>query len=89
MLVCFCRQLDRENLGVIKRYQFKELLEVRFNIKISDEELKSVLRPLLEDSAHGLVPYAQFLELFTASRFIFFIHYNNYLLDLAGMMKYL
>ena len=69
LLVSHCRTLDRDNLGVIKRYQFKELLEARFNIKVSDEELNSVVRPLLEDSAHGLIPYAQFLELFSCSRY--------------------
>ncbi|KAJ7337902.1 hypothetical protein OS493_008061 [Desmophyllum pertusum] len=62
------KQLDRDNLGVIKRYQFKDLLETRFKVKVSDEELTSVLRPLLEDSNHGLIPYARFLELFSSSR---------------------
>ena len=70
---------------MIKRYQFKDLLEARFDIKISDEELKSSLRPLLESSAHGLVPYAQFLDLFTASRYMFLS--INFLLDLAGLIK--
>ncbi|XP_068744261.1 EF-hand calcium-binding domain-containing protein 6-like isoform X1 [Montipora capricornis] len=61
------KQLDRDNLGVVKRYQFKDLLETRFNIKITDEEIKLLVRPLLADSTHALVPYAQFLELFSSS----------------------
>ena len=63
-----CRQLDRDNLGVIKRYQFKELLEARFKMKVTDDELTSVLRPLLEDTNHSLIPYARFLELFSSPR---------------------
>ena len=62
------RQLDRDNLGLIKRYQFKELLETRFKMKVTNDELSSVLRPLLEDTNHGLIPYAQFLELFISPR---------------------
>lgn len=62
------KQLDRDNLGVIKRYQFKELLEARFNMKISDDELKSLVQPLNVGSMHGLVPYGRFLELFSSSR---------------------
>lgn len=62
------KQLDRDNLGLIKRYQFKELLETRFKMKVTNDELSSVLRPLLEDTNHGLIPYAQFLELFISPR---------------------
>lgn len=62
------KQLDRDNLGVIKRYQFKELLEARFKMKVTDDELTSVLRPLLEDTNHSLIPYARFLELFSSPR---------------------
>ena len=61
------RQLDRDNLGVIKRYQFKDLLETRFNMKIRDDELNSVVQPLVESSMQSLIPYGRFLELFTSS----------------------
>lgn len=72
-----CRQLDRDNLGVIKRYQFKELLEARFKMKVTDDELTSVLRPLLEDTNHSLIPYARFLELFSSPRCsMFFFSFN-------------
>lgn len=76
-VVYFCRQLDRDNLGVIKRYQFKDLLEARFKVKVSDEELESVLRLLLEESNHSLIPYARFLELFSSSRYSFIIIESN------------
>ena len=66
--ICY-RQLDRDNLGVIKRYQFKELLEARFKVRVTDEELTSVLRPLLEDTNLSLIPYARFLELFSSPRY--------------------
>ena len=62
-----CRQLDRDNLGVIKRYQFKDLLGTRFNMKIKDDELNSVVQALLEGSMQCLIPYGRFLELFTSS----------------------
>lgn len=62
------KQLDRDNLGVIKRYQFKDLLEVRFKMKVSDEELALVVRPLMEDTHLSLIPYARFLELFSSPR---------------------
>lgn len=62
------KQLDRDNLGVIKRYQFKDLLEARFKVKVSDEELASVVRPLMEDNNLSLIPYARFLELFSSPR---------------------
>ena len=68
-VISCCRQLDRDNLGVIKRYQFKDLLETRFKVKVSDEELTSISRPLLEDSNQSLIPYARFLELFSSSRY--------------------
>ncbi|KAM7438381.1 hypothetical protein ABFA07_012094 [Porites harrisoni] len=61
------KQLDRDNLGVIKRYQFKDLLETRFNMKIKDDELNSVVQPLVEGSMQSLIPYGRFLELFTSS----------------------
>ena len=67
-VVYSCRQLDRDNLGVVKRYQFKDLLEARFKVKVSDEELASVVRPLMEDTNLSLIPYARFLELFSSPR---------------------
>lgn len=67
LLFLTCRQLDRDNLGVIKRYQFKDLLETRFNMKIKDDELNSVVQPLVEGSMQSLIPYGRFLELFTSS----------------------
>ena len=67
LLFLTCRQLDRDNLGVIKRYQFKDLLETRFNMKFRDDELNSVVPPLVEGSMQSLIPYGRFLELFTSS----------------------
>lgn len=37
-------------------------------MKVTDDELTSVLRPLLEDTNHSLIPYARFLELFSSPR---------------------
>lgn len=74
LTICFLysfRQLDRDNLGVVKRYQFKDLLETRFNIKLTDEELNSIARPLLANYTDALIPYAEFLELFSSSRYYF------------------
>ncbi|XP_074612916.1 EF-hand calcium-binding domain-containing protein 6-like isoform X1 [Acropora palmata] len=62
------KQLDRDNLGVVKRYQFKDLLETRFYIKLTDEELSSIARPLRANYTDALIPYAEFLELFSSSR---------------------
>lgn len=42
-------------------------------MKVSDEELASVVRPLLEDSNLSLIPYARFLELFSSPRYIIII----------------
>lgn len=42
-------------------------------MKVSDEELASVVRPLLEDSNLSLIPYARFLELFSSPRYIIVI----------------
>lgn len=42
-------------------------------MKVSDEELASVVRPLLEDSNLSLIPYARFLELFSSPRYVIVI----------------
>ena len=39
-------------------------------MKVSDEELASVVRPLMEDTNLSLIPYARFLELFSSPRYI-------------------
>ena len=54
---------------MVKRYQFKDLLETRFYIKLTDEELSSIARPLRANYTDALIPYAEFLELFSSSRY--------------------
>ena len=62
------RNLDRDNLGVVKRYQLKELLESRLGVGLTEIQLSTLLHNMGVAQDNGLVPYPAFLELFTASR---------------------
>ena len=70
LLSSLYRHLDRDNLGVVKRYQFKEKLESRLNIKLNTEQVSSILQSIGADPDKGLVPYPAFLELFSSSRLV-------------------
>ncbi|EDO36810.1 predicted protein [Nematostella vectensis] len=62
------KSLDRENMGVVKKYQFKELLEARFGIRLNKEQLAAIRLRIGDDPASGLVPYPRFLEEFNHIR---------------------
>ena len=55
---------------MVKRYQFKEMLESRLNIKLNTEQVSSILQNIGADPDKGLVPYPAFLELFSSSRLV-------------------
>jgi len=62
------RQFDRENLGVIKKYQFQELLNARFGIQLTRKQTVELLKKTGAEESDGLVSYGKFLENFTTHR---------------------
>jgi hypothetical protein len=63
------RQLDRENLGLIKRYQFQEMLDARFGVKLTKGQISEMVRKIGAETNDGLVSYGRFLEEFSSHRY--------------------